>query len=275
MQDVTITWRELLRGEWLSTATDMNGNSVPGVFGKPIYAFWHGDREVITANEVPCLVVDSESMTPEWVGFRVQEQEYDFDVMGYVRESDPEDSKDVVHEIARLIKVITELQSRWWVFTECIFDKAIFYDPQYLIDNYSAILTPYVSDVENDYENDWNAQHTAWSGGGTPPAVESLAEKDKYVAAYLKLFYEDALTAAWATDDLNYTDKNGNTHTTTARDLILLARSEKLVPARFMSDTKIKNINYGFIYKGSELLYATQVSIYAKEYFPINVFGPI
>jgi len=275
MEDITLTWQELLRNEWFSYAVDNNSNVVPGVLGRPIKAFWHGDREVITGNEIPAIVIDSESMTPEWEAFRVQIQEYNFDVIGYVRESDADDSKSVVHEMARIIKIISERNSRWWVFHECFFDKELFYDPQYLIDNYSSILNPYVADVVSDYEGDWNSHHTAYSGGGTPPVPESLDTKDKYVSAYIKLFYEDPLTSAWATDTLTYTDKEGRTHDTTTRDLIALARSENIAPVKFMSDTKIKNINYGYVYKGSELLYAVQISMYSKEHLPITEFGPV
>jgi hypothetical protein len=275
MEDVLITWRELLRNEWLSSATDINLNTVPGVLGRPIKAWWHGDREVITANDVPVVVVDSESMTPEWDGFRVQEQNYNFDVLCYVRESDADDSKTVCHEMARIIKRISEKQSRWWIFSECLFDKEIFYDPQHLISNHTAILSPYLTEVDSSFTLDWIEQHTAYDGGPSEIEVPTLDQNSRYVAAYLKLFYEDPLTDSWTKEEFKYTDKEGNEHTTTPGALISLAREEEIIPARYISDCKIKNINYGYAYKGAELLYGAQISMYAKEQVSISQFGPM
>lgn len=276
MEDLMLTFRELLRNEWLSWTVDDNSNAIPGVLGRGVKAWWHGDREVITANDLPAIVIDSTGMTPDWTAFRTQEHEHNFDILCYVRETDADDSKTVIHEMARLIQMVVQDQSRWWAFHECFFDKELFYSPQYLIDNYGSILLPYTSDIVFDYETDWNAQHKAYDGIiGSGPSPQDLSTNDLYVAAYLKLFYEDPLTASWATTDFDYTDKYGTTYTTTPKDLILLARSERIVPARFISDSKIKNINYGYVYKGAELLYGAQISMYAKEHWPITNFGPI
>lgn len=275
MEDLINTYRELLRNEWLSWAEDSNLNLVPAVLNYPIQAWWHGDREVISANQLPAIALDSESFTPDWSGFRIQEHEYNFDVLCYIRRDDPDDSKTTIHEMARLVRMVVQDQSRWWVFSECMFDKQIFYDPKYLIDNFGSILKPYVDQISLDYTQDWDASHTAFDGSpGSPPSAPELREKDSYVAAYLKLFYEDPLTDAWATTEFTYTDKQGEEHVTTPGDLITLARAERIIPARFMGDSRIKNINYGYVYKGAELLYGAQISIYAKEQWPITNFGP-
>lgn len=289
MEAVTKTFRGLLRSGWGSkTVTDsydveghlVTGVEVPSVYNKPIYGWFHGDRDVIALNGLPAIAIDGESVSIDWLGLQTQVKEYNFDILCYVREEDMDTSTSYLNEMVRLVESTVRNLSHWWVFDLCYFDRKYFIDPGYLISNYKSILEPYANKIIADDSAEWTASH----GGGepyTPPR-----EKDLYVSAYLKLFEEDGLTASWATTPFQYKDVWESTsredqwidskyYTTTAAALISKARLKNQVPARFIYDSRIKDISYGFVAKGSNLLRAASIRCYAKEVQNITEFGPL
>jgi hypothetical protein len=269
MEAITKTFRGLLRSGWGHlVALDAN-NSVPGVYSKPIYGWYHGDRDVVAMNRLPAIAIDGESISIDWLGLQTQVKEYNFEVLCYVREEDMDISTSYIHEMVRLVESTARELSHWWVFDLCYFDRQYFIDPQYLISNYTAELQPYANQILADDAADWIASH----GGGTP-AYETPRNKDLFVAAYLKLFEEDPLTDAWATTPFTYTE-NGITYTTTAGDLIAKARLKHQSPARFVYDFRIKDVSFGFVSRGASLLRAASVRCYAKEVQNITEFGPL
>ena len=268
MEAITKTFRGLLRSGWGHTVS-LGGNDVPSVFSKPIYGWYHGDREVISENRLPAIAIDGESIGIEWLGLQTQVREYNFDVLCYVREDDMDASTSAIYEMVRLVEATARELSHWWVFDLCYFDRQYFIDPQYLISNYTTELQPYANTILADDAADWTTSH----GSGTEP-YEAPRTKDLFVAAYLKCFEEDPLTDAWATTPFNYTIGN-ITYTTTAGDLVTAARAKNQVPARFVYDFRIRDISLGFVAKGAQLLRAASVSCYAKEAQSITEFGPL
>jgi len=268
MEAITKTFRGLLRSGWGHTIS-LDGNDVPGVYSQPVYGWFHGDREVIVPNNLPAIAIDGESITIEWLGLQTQVKTYDFEVLCYVREEDMDISTSYIYEMVRLIEATARELSHWWVFDLCYFDRQYFIDPQYLISNFSAILTPYANTILAIDASDWVSSH---GGGGEP--YETPRTKDLFVAAYLKLFDEDLLTSAWATTPFSYTENN-IIYSTTPKDLIETARKKHQIPARFVYDFRIKDVSFGFVAKGSHLLRAASVRCYAKEVQNITEFGPL
>ncbi len=271
MEALTKTFRELIRSGWpnqiaVGTAT------VPCVFDRPIAGWWHGDREVISMNDLPALAIDAEALNISWSAFRTQEKEYKFDILIYVRRDNQDDSTTELYEIARLAERTIRKLSRWWIFDLCFFDLNPFIDPQYLVDNYSASqLTPYITTIESEFETDWDDTHTGYDGGSGPVAPD-LREKDLAVAAYLKLYDEDSLTDPWATTTFAHPVTGADV---TPKEIIEQYREDERVPARFVGDCRIESISYGYVNKGASLLRACQISVYAKEMDPVNAFGPL
>ena len=268
MEAVTKTFRGLLRSGW-GQVVSLNGNDVPAVFSKPIYGWYHGDREVIAVNNLPAIAIDGESISIEWLGLQTQVKEYNFEVLCYVREDDMDISTSYVYEMVRLIEATARELSHWWVFDLCYFNRQYFIDPQYLITNFTTILQPYANAILASDSADWTASH----GSGTEP-YETPRNKDLFVAAYNKLFDEDPLTDTWATTLFSYTENN-ITYTTTPATLITNSRLKHQTPARYIYDFRVKDVSFGFVARGANLLRAASVRCYAKEVLDITEFGPL
>jgi hypothetical protein len=273
MEAVLKTFRELLRSGWPNQIT-IGSSSVPGVFNEAIHGWWHGERDVPSIDDLPAISIDPDSLEINWSGEQIQEKEYKFNIICYVRRDDSDDSLSVLNEIARLAERTIRKLSRWWVFDPCYFDLQPFIDPQYLINNYAGVggpLTSYMTAIQSDFNTSWADSHTGY-GGGSAPAAPTLRQKDLAASAYLKLYYEDALTDAWADAEITSPITG---ELVTVKNIINQYKVDERVPARFIGDCRITSISFKDVAEGQSLVRACKISVYAKEQDPVTVFGPL
>lgn len=281
MEAVTKTLRQLLIASWPTVQSN-----IPYVLIEPIKAWWHGDRAVISMNELPAIAIDGESESIDWSSFQTQEREYKIDVLCYCRGDDADLSTKIIYEMARLVERAWRQHVHWWVFERCYFDMEYMYDPQYLIDlnadvtsPFYEVLDPWIADISSSFASEWADAHQAY-GGGTAPPCPSIRTEELYAAAYLKLYNEidDALldTSPWDTV-ISFTDEIGNAMSSSVGNIIRAYREDEIVPVRFIGDSRITAGSFGYVSNkgGASLLRACEINIYAKEQELVPSFGPL
>lgn len=264
MEQILKTVREIIRREF---PTNLSGEQV--VFDTPILNWFHGDRQVISINELPALTFDSESRSTEYGTLRAREHTWTFSINCYVRLDDTEFTLSMLHEITRLVDEIIREHSMIWVFEPCIFDMEDFRNPLHLAVH--SELSSYKTQVEADFLAKWNATHQT-QGTGPVATAPLISQANAYAMAYHN-FYQQGDLAAGGT--YTYENAAGYTHYETPLNRLTTLRRDLVRPVRLIAFTKVDNIEFGVVPKmDGSFLRASKLTISTREIDPVYAFGP-
>lgn len=264
MEQILKTIREIARA-----GLPKNALGQPVVFDTPIMSWFHGDRQVISINELPAITFDSESRATEYGTLRAREHTWNLTVNCYVRLDDTEFTLTMLHEITRLIDEALREHSMIWVFEPCLFDMEDFSNPLHLAVHDE--LGPYKAAAEASFLAKWNATHQT-QGTGPVAAAPTMAIANAYAVAYHNFYLQGILPEGGT---YTYQNAAGYTHYETPAGRLETLRRDLVRPVRLISFTRVENIEYGVVPKmDNSFLRASQLKISAREIDPVFSFGP-
>jgi hypothetical protein len=264
MERILKTVREIWRTSW-----PRNAAGEPIVFDIPIKSWFHGDRQVISIDELPAIAFDSETRSTEFGTLRAREHTWNFVVNCYVRMDDTEFTLSHLHEILRIGDEIMREHTNVWVFEPCIFDMVDFCNPTHL--SAHSEVASYKTQAEADYLAKWNATHQV-QGTGAVATAPTMAAGNAWAVGYHN-FYQQATAAGTAT--FSYQNAAGYMMYKTPDDVLSEYRRDLVRPVRLLSFVKVDSMETGFAPKmDGSFLRAGQLKISAKEIDPVYSFGP-
>lgn len=263
MERILRTFREIVR-----TELPQNADGYPAVYGQPVMGFWHGDRQLVSVNELPAIAFDSQRRHTEFGTFRARDHDWQFSIICYVRMDHSDFSTTMLHEMARLVDDVVSRHTRVWVFDRCIFCMDDFVNPAHLT-SHSAELASYVADVRSDWLARWNVTHQV-QGGDPVPTAPTLVDNVAYPMGYYR-FYESGSVATGGTFTFYY--DNLTEGMTTAYEVLDQYRDERRRPVRLLSFTKVGDIDYGVVPKmGQMYLRGAELRVSVREIEPLTQF---
>lgn len=265
MERILKTFKEIVRTEF---PTDPSG--FPACVGdRRIMAFWHGDKQVVGQQEFPVIAFDASNRQSEFGTFRARTHDFNFSILCYIKEDDSDFATTILNDIARITDAIVSKHTRVWVFEKCIFDGEDFKNPTHLTTH--TALDPYAAQAEAEWNARWNATHQV-QGSDTPDSPPTLDSGTKYALGLYK-FFNEAPSASLT--PYTFTHDNGMVETTTPNDVLTNYRNTFVKPVRFISFTRVEDIQYGYTPKlDSQYLRTAELKISCKEIDPLQVFGP-
>ena len=266
MDRIIRTVLEILRGELPKDAYD-----VPCVLDSPIEGWFFGDRQLISNNELPAIVVDGSNFDMNWATFHSYERTWNFSIMCYARADDSDFSNTLINEMTRLVVQTIRKHSKIWVFEPCMFDLYDFHSPMHLM-SHTTELSSLASTAKKAWEDKWTLTHKP-QGSDAIPSAPALGDEEAYVTAYLQ--YYNSTQALSNQETFSYYDAKDKIHYTTTSDVYTQYNRDAVNPVRLLSFVKIEDVQYGFVSKrNSQLLRGSEVKISAKEIDQIHEFGP-
>jgi len=263
MERITRTFREIVR-----TGLPLNADGLPSVYGEPIRGWFHGDRQLVSNDELPAIAFDSQRRHTEFGTFRARDHDWQFSIICYVRLDHSDFSTTMLHEMARLVDDVISRHTRVWVFDRCIFCLTDFVLPSHLT-THSAYLSSYVADVRSDWLARWNATHQV-QGTDPVPTAPVLVDDIAYPMGYYRLF-ESGSVATGGTFSFYY--DNLEQGLSTPNQVLEQYKSERRRPVRLLSFTRVGDIDYGVVPKmGQMYLRGAELRVSVKEIEPLTQF---
>ena len=266
MERILKTMTEILRAEFPKDPAD-----VPCVLDRPIYGWFHGDRQIISDNELPAIVLDGNNTTMNWSAFHALERTWNFSILCYVRADDADDTTTLLNEMTRVAIQTIRKHSRVWVFEQCLFDLDGFHSPTHLF-LHASQLGPLASAAKLDWLTKWNLTHRP-QGSDPVPSAPLLGDEEAYVTAYLQYYNSSAAMSLNGT--FAYYDATGDVHYTKPSDVYTQYNRDNVNPVRLLSFVKVEDVQYGFVPKrNGQFLRASEIKVSAREIDPVHEFGP-
>ena len=266
MERILKTVSEILRSEF-----PKDSDGFPFVMDRRITGWMHGDRQIISNNELPAIVFDGGSSKMDWATFHAYERVWNFSIINYVRTDEPNDLMTLLNEMTRLSVQAIRKHSKMWIFEQCLFDLDNFHSPTHLL-SHAAQLAPLAAEVRSDWATKWNLTHRP-QGSGPVPSAPVLGDEEAYVTAYLKFYNSTAPMALGGT--FAYYDAVGKIHYSQPRDVYLQYNRDNVNPVRLLSFVKVEDVQYSFVPKrNNQFLRASEIKVSAREIDPVHEFGP-
>lgn len=260
MEGILRTFREITRLE-----LPRNSDGHPCVYGQPIQGWFHGDRQLVSVDELPAIAFDSQRRHTEFGTFRARDHDWQFSIICYVRLDSTDATTTMLHEMARLVDDVISRHTRVWVFDRCIFCMSEFVDPNHLT-THSTELSGYVGGVRTDWLARWNATHQV-QGTDPVPSAPVLVDNVAYPIGYYK-FFESGSVATGGTFSFYY--DNLTEGYTTPWHILEQYRDERRRPVRLLSFTRVGDIDYGVVPKmGGLYLRGAELRVSVREIEPL------
>ncbi|MBS1722342.1 MAG: hypothetical protein JSS66_04985 [Armatimonadetes bacterium] len=250
LEDIYETVRGVLFNDWPKNSSD-----IPVIYDLPIKK-WHLGEFTLTGLDTPTIVIKGESVGEKDAAYGTREEEFRLTITAYVQSASRELSERHAQEAARLLDTILRKHRRLWVVGICPICQKSTLSPQHFVIEHNDILAPYVTDVQDEFDDVWALTHTS-----TAPSLGSSALSG---LAFLAMY--DSV--------IDQTNPPITNLTAAARKRILSYKEKLRRPVRLLYDVAVTDAKTSDGGEGQQLLYAASLTLSAKELLRVAEYGP-